>query len=133
MTPSRTPTDAVAGSTVADVMHTSFAALPATATVRDARAWFAGSASRRLALITDDDGHYLGSLTLADIAGDVAANEPAEQFSQHARTLSPSQTAAAGRDELLATDVRRVAVVDHDGRLVGVLALTRDAQRFSCA
>lgn len=42
-------TDATDGLTVADVMHDEFATMPATATIGEARAWFAASPSRRLA------------------------------------------------------------------------------------
>lgn len=48
--------------TVRDVLHATLSTLDATATVADARAYFAASTSRRLAFVTDD-GRYVGSLT----------------------------------------------------------------------
>jgi len=55
---------------VRDVLHAQLTALEATATVADARAYFAASASRRMALVCDD-GRYVGSLTPAQLGGDL--------------------------------------------------------------
>jgi CBS domain-containing protein len=121
-----------AAATVADVMHADCAALPASATVGDVRDWFAGSASRRLALLADA-GRYAGALTPADVAGDVPHDRPATEVALHGRTVAPGTSAAVGREEALRSSARRVPVVDGDGRLLGVLAITLDARRFSCA
>jgi len=53
---------------VRDVLHAQMTALEATATVADARAYFAASTSRRMALVCDD-GRYVGSLTPAQLEG----------------------------------------------------------------
>lgn len=53
-------------------MHDEFQTLPPTATVGQLREWFAGSASRRLALIAER-GRYVVSLTRAEVEGDVPA------------------------------------------------------------
>ena len=47
-------------------------------------------------------------------------------------TIAPDAPAAAGRDLVEAASTRRVPVVDRDGRLVGVLALTHDRLHFAC-
>lgn len=127
------PIDAVDGLTVADVMHATFATLPADATIAEARAWLAAGTSRRLALLTDAGGRFMGALTPADVGGHLAPDEPAVHLSKRPPTLAPGESAAAGRDAVLATSARRTAVVDDDGRLVGVLALTTDGRRFACA
>ena len=131
MTPMRAPVDTAAAATVKDVMHADPPTLARTATVGDARAWFAGGASRRLALVADA-GRYVGSVTRADAEGASDADRPVIEIAIYGRTVRPGETAAAGRDEALASDTRRVPVVDRDGRLLGVLALTSDARFFSC-
>jgi len=123
---------AAARPTVADVMHADVATLAPTATVGDARDWFALSASRRLALIADGD-RYVGALTPADVAARLPREWPAAQVARYGRTVSPDMSADDGRGELLQTAARRVPVVDAAGRLCGVLALTHDTRRFSCA
>ena len=125
----RTRVDEADGLSVVDVIHTKFTALPASATVADVRDWFAQSTSRRQAFLADD-GRYAGSLTPADLAGEADAGRLAVEVAQHGPTVSPQAPAAAGRDLALATDARRVPVVDGDGRLLGVVAVTGDLQSF---
>jgi len=132
MTTPRVHTDAVDGLTVADVMHADFTTVPPGATVGSVRAWFQGSASRRLALIADA-GRYVGSLTRAEVEDDSTPMRTVDEIARIGSTVSPEAAAAFGRDIVLQTEARRVAVVDLDGRLVGVLALTSDEQFFSCA
>ena len=131
MTPTHSPTDAAAAATVKDVMHADPPTLERAATVGDARDWFAAGASRRLALIADA-GRYVGALTRADAEGASDRDRPAVEIATYGRTVRPGETAAAGRDQLLASEARRVPVVDREGRLVGVLALTSDERFFSC-
>jgi CBS domain-containing protein len=125
----RTRIDETDGLTVADVTHTKFSALPATATVADVRDWFNASTSRRLAFVADD-GRYAGSLTLDDVGEDVDAERSAREVAQQGPTVAPEAPAATGRDLALLTDARRVPVVDGDGRLLGVVAVTGDLQCF---
>jgi CBS domain-containing protein len=127
------PTDAVEGLTVADVMHTTFATLPADATIADACAWFAAGKSRRLALLVDAQLRYMGALTVEAARGAEAdADRPAVEHAEYGDTLGPDQPAAVGHATVLRSGVRRVPVVDDAGRLVGVLALTIDGTRFAC-
>ena len=114
--------------TVGDVLHAKLSTLEATATIADVRDYFAASASRRQAFILDE-GRYVGSLTPADIAGadpDALAAEVAER----GPTIGVDAPATTGRDLALQTDARRVPVVDDDGKLVGVVAVTGDLTSF---
>jgi CBS domain-containing protein len=121
--------DEADGLTVADITHTRFGALPATATVGEVRAWFAQSASRRLAFIADGE-RYLGSLTPEDVADGAQAEQPAVTVAQNGPTVAPDAPATTGRDLALLTDSRRVPVVDREGHLLGVVAVTGDLQSF---
>ena len=117
------------GLSVQDVLHAQLTALDATATVADARAYFAASGSRRMALVCDD-GRYVGSLTPEQLAGDLEANLPLAQVAERGPTVTPDDPATTGRDAALQTDARRVPVIDEDGRLVGVVAVTGDLTSF---
>lgn len=121
--------DEADGLTVADITHIRFSALPASATVGDVRAWFEESASRRLAFVADGD-RYLGSLTPQDVADVADAGRPATEVAQDGPTVSPDAPATTGRDLALLSEARRVPVVDGDGRLLGVVAVTGDLQSF---
>jgi Mg/Co/Ni transporter MgtE len=124
-------TDAADGLTVQAIMHSHPSALPASATIGDVRDYFAASASRRLALLVDEDGVFAGSLTPAQLTtGDPA--RPAVEVAERGPTVTPGEPAVTGRDVALQTDTRRVAVVDDRGRLVGVVAVTGDQGSF-CA
>ena len=121
--------DEADGLTVADITHSRFTALPASATVGEVRAWFDESTSRRLAFIADGE-RYVGSLTRADVADGVDGARPAVEVAQDGPTVSPQAPATTGRDLALLTDARRVPVVDAEGRLLGVVAVTGDLQSF---
>ena len=114
--------------TVADITHAKFTALPATATIGDVRDWFAASTSRRQAFVADE-GRYVGSLTPEDVANADPAR-PAVEVAQDGPTITPDAPAATGRDLALLTESRRVPVVDGDGILLGVVAVTGDLQSF---
>jgi CBS domain-containing protein len=117
------------GLTVEAVMHAQFTVLPATTTVAEARDYFAASSHRRLAVVADEDGVYVGSLTPAHLtSGDPA--RPAAEVADMGPTVSPGEPAEVGRDLALGTDSRRIPVIDDDGRLVGILAVTSDLQCF---
>jgi hypothetical protein len=129
--PPSTATAAVGGLTIADVMHTGTESLPLDVTVGALREWFAISASRRLAVIADE-GRYAASLTPPDITADAAGDRPAVEMAWDRPSIAPDTTAATGRDVVFATAARRVPVVDAEGRLHGVLAVTGDLQFFAC-
>lgn len=124
----KTRIDEAEGLSVADITHAKFTALPVSATVADVRDWFAASTSRRQAFVADGD-RYAGSLTLEDLDG-ADPGSPAVEVAQQGPTVSPDAPATTGRDLALETDSRRVPVVDGDGRLLGVVAVTGDLQSF---
>jgi CBS domain-containing protein len=113
---------------VMDVIHKRFSTLPAGATVGDVRAWFAESSRRRMAFLSDD-GRYAGSLTPADLA-DADASRPASEVARRGPTVSPDASASAGYKVAVSTDARRVPVVDHDGKILGVVSVTEDLAGF---
>ncbi|MBW3608062.1 MAG: CBS domain-containing protein [Actinobacteria bacterium] len=115
--------------TVADVTHAKFTALPATVTVGEVRDWFAASTSRRQAFVADD-GRYVDSLTPADVGGDIDPARAAVEVAQDGPTVSPEAPASQGRDLALQTEARRIPVVDGEGVLLGVVAVTGDMQSF---
>ena len=121
--------DAVDHLTVRDVLHAKLSTLDATATIADVRAYFAQSASRRQAFVVDD-GRYVGSLTPDDLDGAEPDRLAADVADRDGPTIGLDAPAATGRDLALRTDARRVPVVDGDGRLVGVVAVTGDLQSF---
>ena len=53
-------------------------------------------------------------------------------FAADRATVAPGATATLARDLVLATDARRLPVVDADGQLVGVVAVTTDLGFFAC-
>ena len=120
--------DEAAGLTVADVTHSRFNALPGSATVADVLAWFAESGSRRMALLADD-GRYVASLVPGDLDG-ADPERPAAELAGEWPTVAPGDSAKRGEELALRTDARRVPVVDHDGRLLGIVAVTTDLQGF---
>ena len=125
----KTQIDDAAGLTVADVIHAKFSALPATATIGDVRDWFALSTSRRMAFLADGE-RYLGSLTPVDVDGDRDPTAPAADVAHAGPTVLPEAPAREGERLALGTEARRVAVVDADGRLLGVVSVTEDLQAF---
>jgi CBS domain-containing protein len=93
------------------------------------RDYFAASTSRRLAFLTDD-GRYAGSLTPGDVHDGGDPQRSALAVSHSGPVVSPDTPAAVGRDLALATDARRVPVVDGDQQLLGVVAVTGDLEYF---
>jgi CBS domain-containing protein len=125
----RTTLDDGAGLAAADVLHKRFTALPHSATVGDVRDWFAASSHRRVAFLAED-GLYVGSLTPADLAGDLDAGRRASEVARRGPTVAPDAPATGAHELALSSDARRVAVVDRDGRLLGVVAVTDDLAAF---
>ena len=117
-----------AGLTVADVTHSRFNALPASATVADVLGWFSESGSRRMALLADE-GRYVACLVPDDLDG-ADPDRRATELASDWPTVAPDDPAKRGEELALRTDARRVPVVDHDGRLLGIVAVTTDLQGF---
>ena len=115
--------------TVADVVHQHFSVLSSGATVAEVRAWFAASPHRRMALLADD-GRYVGSLTLDDLDAGCDSDAPAARYAHEGPTVGPDAPAQVGYALATSTDARRVPVVDADGRLLGIVAITADLAGF---
>jgi CBS-domain-containing membrane protein len=113
---------------VADVTHSKFKALPVTATVGEVQQWFQSSGSRQMALFAED-GRYAGRLLRAEVEG-LDPSALAVDAAQPGETVAPDEPAARGREVALATPGLRVPVVDADGRLVGIVAVTTDLSGF---
>jgi CBS domain-containing protein len=125
----RTRIDEAVGLTVADVIHARFTALPASATIGEVRDWFAASTSRRMAFLAADE-RYAGSVSREHVDGDLDPGAPATDVALPGPTVLPDDPAAHGGRVALRTTARRVPVVDRDGRLLGVLSVTKDLQAF---
>jgi CBS domain-containing protein len=82
-------------------------------------------------LITDGDGRLLGTLVRDDLP---PSAEESSLALDHAvligRTLAPETSAEQARQLLLAHGERRRAVVDDEGRLLGLLCLKRRLTGF---
>jgi CBS domain-containing protein len=125
----RTPIDQAAELTVADVLHNGCTTFAPSATVGELREWFAASGGHRLALLADD-GRFAGSLAPEHVAGDLDPARPVSDVAQAGPTVGPEASADEGRRVALLTDSRRVPVVDAEGRLLGIVAVTTDLQGF---
>ncbi|HEY2771776.1 MAG TPA: CBS domain-containing protein [Solirubrobacteraceae bacterium] len=123
----RTTVDDAAELRVADVLHKRSHALPANITVGEVRAWFEESTHRRMAFLADE-GRYAGSVTKADLVGD--DDRPAVDVAQQGPTIAPEAKAMDAHKLALSDDARRLPVVDGDGMLVGVMAVTDDNAGF---
>lgn len=111
------------------MIHSQFSALPASATIGEVRDWFAASSHRQLAVLADGE-RYAGSLTLEELGGDLDPGHPATDVALAGPTVAPGAPAKVGQDLALQAASRRVPVVDEDGRLLGVIAVTSDLKSF---
>lgn len=125
----RTPLDAAADLTAADVVHKRFSALPADATVAQVRDWFAASSHRKMAFLADD-GRYAGSITRDDLDGDLDPAGSASHLASPGPTIAPDASARAGYELAISIDALRVPVVGGDGSLIGVIGVTDDLAGF---
>ncbi|HSD03422.1 MAG TPA: CBS domain-containing protein [Gaiellales bacterium] len=115
--------DEAAVMTVAEVMISRPKTLPVTATVADARRMFENP-SVRTALVAED-GRYTGELTRADIAGADDAAPISTVAAPAAGTVAQTETVAAALERMDAAGTDRLAVVDPDGTLRGLVCLSR--------
>jgi len=103
--------------------------LPLTTTVAEARAEFADDHMHMLLLTAN--GFLIGTLVRSDIAEtDSDADLALVYASMEGRTVPPSVNAEVMRRVLVANGDRRRAVVDREGRLVGLLCLKRRMTGF---
>lgn len=125
----RTQLDEAAGLSAADVLHTRFSALPAETTVAQVRAWFAASSHRKMAFLADD-GRYAGSIARDALDGELDPASSAAAVARSGPAIAPDAPAQVGYELAIATPALRVPVVDGDGTLVGVIAVTDDLAGF---
>ena len=125
----RPPRPSVHGATVADLMITEPKVLPTALTVAAARSAFEDD--HVVMLLLTDGRSLVGTLLREDLAPDVGPSAPALPLARTAgRTIPPTEPAAAAHQRLHATGDRRLAVVEDDGRLVGLLCLNRRRDGF---
>jgi len=120
---------ALTGLTVKDVMVTAPATMRPTATVAEARAFFADD-HVHMALIATS-GRLLGTLVRADL--DDLDDDAAPALSRSrldGRSVALEKPAEDVRLRLIAHGVRRLAVVDDAGALAGLLCLKRKLTGF---
>ena len=115
--------------TAGQVIHRRCTTLPADATVGDVREWFAASAHRRMAFLSDG-GRYAGSLVREDLDGTIDPLAPATRHARQGPTVDADAPARLGYEIATSTDARRVPVVDRDGTFLGVLSVTEDLQGY---
>jgi CBS domain-containing protein len=114
----------------ADVLHPRSTTLPVTITVGELRRWFAANPHKRIAILADGD-YYRGSVTRSDV--NLEQLDETGLAAAHAHpgpTVAPDTPASVAHEIATRSDIRRVPVVDPDGRLVGVVAVTEDLARF---
>jgi CBS-domain-containing membrane protein len=129
MTATRTRASAVAAVTVAEVMVRHPKVLPADASVGEVRAVLADD-HVHMVLLTE--GQLLrGTLTREDLPAVAAGTEPALNRSQlTGRTVAPDAPGELMLEELVERGTRRLAAVDQQGRLLGLLCLKRGQTGF---
>jgi CBS domain-containing protein len=82
-----------------------------------------------MAVLAHDDGRYAGCLRPDDLA-DADPERAATELARPGLTVAPDEPAARAEELALRTDARRVPVVDRDGRLLGIVAITTDLSSF---
>jgi CBS-domain-containing membrane protein len=124
-----TKLDELDGLTAADIMHRHVSSLPPSTTVGELRDYFAGSASRRLALLADG-ARYVGSVAATAITDDLDAAAAATDYAAREPTVDPQAAATHARDVALDDPTRRLPVVDDTGTLVGIVAIDKRLEGF---
>jgi CBS domain-containing protein len=115
---------AVAGPTVADVMIGRPKTLPSDASVAAARAVLADD--HVVLVLLTEDGVLRGTLLREDLPDTAPGPAPALPLSRlTGRTVAPGAPLADVHELLVRTGRRRLAVVDEEGRLLGLVCLKR--------
>ncbi|WP_309072611.1 CBS domain-containing protein [Arthrobacter sp.] len=112
-------------SCVKDAMITCPKTLPADSSVEEVRRFFADD-HVHLALIVDSSGRLLTTLERSDIPSEATGSAKASGFGTiHGRTIEPQQPLGAATASLQLAGRRRLAVVDDEGKLLGLLCRKR--------
>lgn len=115
--------------TVADAMITNIKISGVHATVADLRALFVDEHVQSAVIV--DAGMLLTVVDRSDVDGTTPADLPAVQLGgRRQRMIGPSADLELARQQLLRSGRRRLAVVDADGRLRGLLCLKRGLAGF---
>jgi CBS domain-containing protein len=109
--------------TVGEIMISKPKTLPSTATVADARRLFENPGVRTALIV--EDGRYAGELTREDVDGEDGGRAVAGLASSAAGTAAHDDTVAAALERMDAAGTDRLAVVDRDGALRGLVCLSR--------
>jgi CBS domain-containing protein len=109
--------------TVGEVMISKPKTLPVTATVADARRLFENQSVRTALLV--DEGRYAGELTRADVEGVDDGTSISAVASSPPATVGESDTVAAALERMDTAGTDRLAVVDPEGALRGLVCLSR--------
>src|SRR6476661_1886187 len=114
---------------VRDRMLTRCTTHPAGATIGDARDFFADDHKHLMLLVSD--GRLLGTVVRGDLTSAGADDLPALEVAVlQGRTVAPDDDVDQVRSNLLTQDMRRIAVVDDGGRLLGLLCLKKHRRGF---
>lgn len=124
-------TTAISAGTVGSAMLLEPTVHPADLTVAQARDAFDFSRKRHMLLLVRD-GMLLGTLTRDDLpSGAAGPGSPALDFaSLEGRTVSPDAPLAFTHEAMCSRGIRRLAVTDDRGRLLGLLCLKRSLRGF---
>jgi|SRR5690242_2471390 CBS domain-containing protein len=116
---------------VRDRMLTRCTTHPAGATIGDARDFFADDHKHLMLLVRD--GRLCGTVLRSDLPpeGGPADDRPALDLAVlEGRTVAPDDDVDHVRATLLSHEMRRIAVVDDDGHLLGLLCLKKHLRGF---
>jgi CBS-domain-containing membrane protein len=99
-------------------------------TIDEIRAVFADD-DVRIVLVVDDEERLVTTVERSDVPAGAQGSTPAAAVGTRAhRTVRPGDTLAHATAALFRQRRRRLAVIDDDGRLVGLLCLKRDASGY---
>ncbi|MCB9676113.1 MAG: chloride channel protein [Alphaproteobacteria bacterium] len=106
--------------TVGDLMSTGFVTVPWSASLHELVDAF-GKTRENLVWAVDPRGRYVGAVNVQDVLDALSSTRPQPDLVVALPVLDVSQPASDGIALLANLDVDEAAVVDADGRLVGVL------------
>lgn len=102
---------------------------PLSLTVGEALTVFADEHVHMLLLV--EDGYLLGTIAREDLPAGAPSSAPAADYaSLEGRTVGQRESIDTIRAGMLAAGVRRLAVVDDNARLLGLLCLKRHLRGF---